>query len=516
MNKEPEFQFGLEQKKNQAKQKTSKDIQKKINAIKDIKQEHKCLYLLLEIEQFEKFEHWILMGLIFLDFQNSGSKLEGAAEKLGAIPICTQPVNFDVLIQVKLFPNEYSNIEWCTNNKNLGWLKPGILPINRIQSVVFESSTMLDSTSKLLNDGAVLPEVLKAYMTQTEWSIINDDNGKMSQEQVISTLREEKCLSQIENTRKLIFEWDKKYGQLSFLKSLSVSFPNYKLTTHILTHIKSILGEYWLEMTKLISEIQEEDCWDTTEFYDGMDIRDAMKEHYRNENGPEVISRMKGHEESFARKLAEFIEDADFRWGKVLSENQPLTANFKVIQSLNSDPDVDDYLFTQAIIAISASANRMNLNSYGESQSIARSRNFKIDDRPVYMTFLPSDSINNFLCEFCFSAIKKEPFDQKLWLKLLNLSEDLVIDLKHSHVSLLGMNFMRNLNSNKSTKLFVKLNNNLRNKIESTLRTIDDLKEEKESISRKNKMLEEQLNDKDKELNQAKRKLHEIQNILKK
>jgi hypothetical protein len=444
-----------------AKQHSSMEITKKKTPMDGAFKHCNTIFLLLETEQFERFEHWIRMGLIYLEFHNSGSKQSGLTEERGRIPVCSKPVNFDVLVQVKLTPSEYSKIQWCEEGKEFGWLSPGILPINRLIRVQFASFSTLESTSKYLKEGSKVPDVLMAYQSQFEWSVAEVPDGEMSKNDVIAIYRNNPCQDLENDVKERVYNWDRDYGQLSFLKSLSEGYPDIKLTTHIVPRIAKILGKSWKGIKKLEAEIQQEICWADGDFYSAIEILKEMKAFYNNQKSPETIRNLRDHSNPFAKKLGKFIEDADFRWGKVLSEDQPLTSNFEVIEKLHADVNVDSYLFTQAILVLSQSAFRLNLNAYGEPQSNARSRNFAKGANIVYMTSLPTDSVNTLLAECCFSSVKNEDFEIDFWLEQLNLKEDTIIDLTESQVIIFGMRFDRHLSSMKSAQIFVQLANKL-------------------------------------------------------
>ena len=478
MNQQKAIEFQDDQKQHGAIKQSGMELTEQKTDQKGAIENCKTLFLLFEMEQFEKFEHWIRMGLIYVDFQNSSGKLDGLAKVLGAIPVSSKPVNFDVLVQVTLPQNDYSKIEWCDTDNELGWLSPGIMPINRMKCVQFPSMSILESTSNLLKNGSVVPEVLNAYQTRFEWTVADLTDESFSEERVISILKTKARQPKKIDVEEKIRDWDKNYGQLSFFRSLSEGFPNITLLTHVIIRITKLLGTSWKALEKMLADVEGENCSKPDDFYSSLDIRDEMLAYYNDVNAPEMIENLSKNPDFFARKLGEFIENADLRWGKVVSENQPVKSSFEVIEQLNSDSDVDHYLFTQAILALSQSAHRLNLNSFGDPQSTARTRNFQKGNEWVYMTSLPTDSINTFLSECCFSAIKEEDFDENFWLNHLELSKDSVIDLTESQVMIFGVKLKRNLSSSKATKMFLQWSKKLREENESLKSKMSEMRDE--------------------------------------
>ena len=59
------------------------------------------IYLLFEREQFDKYEHWLRLGLIYPAHPNDADehgKFEGLSEELGSLPFSTQIIDFDILV----------------------------------------------------------------------------------------------------------------------------------------------------------------------------------------------------------------------------------------------------------------------------------------------------------------------------------------------------------------------------------------------------------------------------------
>ena len=170
------------------------------------------VFILLTSFDLGKFEHWIRLGLIHPELGDADydGPFQGVPELRGAFPVASSPVPADVLIEVGLTSEEHSALVW-DSKKELGWMVPGVLPIHRIQNVLFSSIEVLKKMTELLKQGAVVPEALSSYLKV--WSV-QDAKVKPLSGDVFGRLNElSKQLPETSVIRERIEAWEGLYGQ---------------------------------------------------------------------------------------------------------------------------------------------------------------------------------------------------------------------------------------------------------------------------------------------------------------
>lgn len=194
-------------------------------------------------------------------------------------------------------------------------------------------------------------------------------------------------------------------------------------------------------------------------------MRDILKRYANGDgNASELIHSLAERDDEFGQNLGLLIKDADCWWGVTTSDNKPLTASFKAIQSWIEQTDLDGPILTEALIALTYNAKRLNLNDYREQYGSARTKNFTWQDKQVYMTCPSNDGMNIVLAECCYALILNRAFDLDYWLAETGLSKQEVISVTNEKVTLFGMDIER-----------VKYPNSLRMLFERATRQQDEI-----------------------------------------
>jgi|GEM_PF-4245405 len=403
------------------------------------------IYLLFEREQFDKYEHWLRLGLIYPAHPNDADehgKFEGLSEELGSLPFSTQIIDFDILVEVLLTPQELDLANSCSTESMVGWYSPGIIPCTRIQSVLFQSHALLESCQKDLKNGAIVPDVLSKYMAK--WAVIDKSDTNIDQKSALETLIAPKCKPEKREIAPLLHRWESRYGQFSFLRSLFSAMPDLPITSNIMSQLTSVLGETWSELQTIKKDISHEIPWEPKQFYALFKVHEAIKAYADgDDSSSERIHALANRADQFSQNLAILLKEADCWWGEAKSENQPLTASFKAIQNWIERDQLDGPVLSEALIALTYNARRLNLNDNRDQTGRARTTNFSWQDRSIYMTSPPEDGMNVIIAECCYSLILDCEFDVVHWLAETGLSKEDVICLDDERLTLFGMNFGR-------------------------------------------------------------------------
>lgn len=221
------------------------------------------IYLLFETEQFDKFEHWLRMGLIYPAHPNEADehgKLTGISEQTGALPFAKQIIDFEILVEVHVTPQELDLLKTWGAESIVGWYSPGIIPSSRIKSVLFQSLELLQSCQEQLKNGAVVADVLNDYMSN--WAVITQNDINLAEADALETLVDSKHTPERDEISDKLNKWESRYGQFSFLRSLFSAMPGLPFTSNVINQFASSFGVIWKELKELKHDIAHEIFWD--------------------------------------------------------------------------------------------------------------------------------------------------------------------------------------------------------------------------------------------------------------
>ena len=395
------------------------------------------VFLLFDRDQFALFEKWIQLGLIYLDpnDENKEGKLKGKPEAFGALPWSIREVSFDVLVQVELTREEFDGAICCSGNEEFGWIYPGILPVSRIQQVLFQTQDLLEEMVRLLGSGANVPEVLKSY--QKEWHVGQETD--FSEEDVCNIFGlEEKELDPIK-TLELLHTWDASYGQLSFLRSVALAFPDIYQAT-ILGYVKVRLKGVWKDFELFFDNMSKP--WSLKTIFELFQISEIVKEYAWGNSGPEPFHMLMNKEDAFSKTLGQLTTESDCWWGSRLAADQPLRTNFEHIRQMREQ--LSPLFMTEVLGVFSCNARRLNITKRGDlGQSSSRSRNFEFEGKRVTMTCSKEDSMNSLIAESCFNAIQERPFHSDFWSDKLRVDSKEVLGSDENCFKIFGIEIQK-------------------------------------------------------------------------
>ena len=210
--------------------------------------DEKSVFLMFEQIQFDLFERWIRLGLIFLDPTDSSED-----DLYGGLPFSLVPVDSDVLIEVHLTREEFEKSELCGKDKNVGWLNPGLLPVTRIRKVLFKTHDLLVQAHNQMSIGSKVPEILKSYQAGDCWAV--QDEPVMTKEEAFQALRQSSRDDEPSNIESSLEDWDYTYGRMSFLRSVATAFPS-RIQGTILNHISHLVAGTWPGLDEVVKDFQ--------------------------------------------------------------------------------------------------------------------------------------------------------------------------------------------------------------------------------------------------------------------
>ena len=406
---------------------------KHIKAEKKADWDMQTVFLLFDRDQFGLFEKWIQLGLIYLDpnDENIEGKLRGKPETFGALPWSIREVSFDVLVQVELTREEFNDAIRCSGNEDFGWISPGILPVSRIQQVLFKKQDLLEEMNRLLGSGANVPEVLRSY--QKEWCVGPETD--FCEEDVCNFFCQEEIESKRKETFRLLRAWDGSYGQLSFLRSVALAFPDIYQAT-ILNYVDLRLGKVWKDFKSLFDKMSKP--WGLKTIFQLSQIREICRDFYDGNSGPESVQMLLIKEDAFSKTLGQLATESDCWWGSRLAADQPLRTNFEHIGQMREQ--LSPLFMTEVLGVFSSNARRLNINKFGDlGQSSSRSRNFDFEGKRVTMTCSQEDSMNSLIAESCFSAIQDRPFHSDFWSDKLRIDPKEVLGSDENCFKIFGI-----------------------------------------------------------------------------
>ena len=405
------------------------------------------VFILMTSFDLSKFEHWIRLGLIHPELEGADydGSFQGVCEIRGVFPIAANPVPFEVLIEVGLTAEEHADLLWDSDHQ-LGWMVPGVLPVHRIQHVLFSSPEALQKTVERLKQGAVVPDALSSYLKV--WSVQDTTEGHLPGDVVhrlnaLSAQIPEKSL-----IRERIKDWEELYGQLSFLRSISLAKDGFTMSVVGLNQLHNVFRDRWKEFEQIYASAKDGFAWSTsTWMYELLIILEQAGEYSNgNPDAPDILNQFITDDSQRAEKI-EMVKlwlACDAWWGSRIAEDAALERPFQVILDWMKREDVLLELRTEALMVLSRRALRMNYDSKGASPKRARTRNFKLGEQDVEMTWRRGDAMNELMSECCWAVINEKEFELEMWGDHLEeINRDSILSENEDSIVLFGMRMQK-------------------------------------------------------------------------
>ena len=368
---------------------------------------------------------------------------QGVPELRGAFPVASSPVPADVLIEVGLTSEEHSALVW-DSKKELGWMVPGVLPIHRIQNVLFSSIEVLKKMTELLKQGAVVPEALSSYLKV--WSV-QDAKVKPLSGDVFGRLNElSKQLPETSVIRERIEAWEGLYGQLSFLRSIDMVNEGFNMSVVGLNQLNKAFEGQWGEFEQIYASASKEFAWSTsTWLYELLTFLDEAGKYSKGDpDAPDVLNRFIKDDSvsSIKFEIVQLWLACDAWWGSRVAQNKALEGPLETILGWMQREDVLLESRTEALMVLSKRALRMNYDALGDSPLPARTRNFKLEKQEVVMTWSRGDAMNELMAECCWAVVNEKKFELEKWSDHLDeMDRDSILSESEGLILLFGMRF---------------------------------------------------------------------------
>jgi hypothetical protein len=403
------------------------------------------VFILLTSFDLGKFEHWIRLGLIHpeLGGADDDGPFQGVPEMRGAFPVASRPVPADVLIEVGLTAEEYSALVWDSNHE-LGWMVPGVLPIHRIQNVLFSSREALRNVAEVLMQGAVVPGALSSYLKV--WSVQDAKVEPLSGD-VFGRLNElSKQLPETSVIRERIEAWEGLYGQLSFLRSIDMVNDGFNMSVVGLNQLNKAFEGRWREFEQIYASASKGFAWSTsTWLYELLTFLDEARKYSKGDpDAPDVLSRFIKDDSmsSIKFEIVQLWLACDAWWGSRVAQNKALEGPLETILGWMQREDVLLESRTEALMVLSKRALRMNYDALGDSPLPARTRNFKLEKQEVVMTWSRGDAMNELMAECCWAVVNRKEFELEKWKDHLDeMDRDSILSESEGLILLFGMRF---------------------------------------------------------------------------